>query len=318
MSILLHPKYPLHVDLQITNLFTFYYFELPRNYTTVHSQHDFWTMCYMVKGEMQVFFDDSTKNLKQGDIIFYKPQTLYWGCTSAHPPNLMIVTFDCTASGMEYLANVSFPLLAGEKPIVSTILNEAYESFELLTQDCIVLRKQDAPYAGEQLIKNYLEILLLQFIRRRSSTTVSSPEQETTGITHDNRKNSLLANIVKYMRERLSSPLTVEELCRHFGIGKAQLSSSFKAKTGLGVMEYFKILKTEEAKRLIREDNLTITEISDSLGYNNVQYFSKQFKRLTGMKPTEYAKTLDISFGRGLSSLTAVYSDPFSPTVKES
>lgn len=314
MSVQLYPKYPLQVELQVENLFTFYYFELPRTYTTVQNELDFWTMSYMIKGEMQVFFEGNEKLLKQGDIIFYKPYTRYWGKTSTNPPNVMIISFDCSSPGMVHLENQTFPLLNGEKQIVSTLLNEAYASLELLTQDCIVLRKQDAPYAGEQLIKNYLEILLLQLIRRRSPA--AQDQQPSDGNSSDNRNNSLLADILNYMRERLSLPLTVEQLCKHFGIGKAQLSSSFKAKTGFGVMEYFKMLKTEEAKRLIRENNLTITEISDSLGYNNVQYFSKQFKRLTGMKPTEYAKTVEISFGRGLSSSAAIYSDPFANSAK--
>ncbi|GAA3403184.1 AraC family transcriptional regulator [Paenibacillus hodogayensis] len=310
MSTLGYPRFTLQLELAIEHLYTYYYFELPPHYTTVKEQNDFWTLCYMDKGEIRVFTDGRERLLKQGDIILYAPDTHHWGQTTGkNAPNIMIVTFDCASPCLDGLRDASFPLLDDEKKIISILLQEAYGAFELLTQDCMIIRKPAVPFAGEQLVKNYLEILLLRLIRRQAL-----PDAEQAGITStlkQNRDSRLHAEIVRHMRKHLSTPLSVEALCRQFGVGKAQLSASFKQSTGYGLMEYFNLLKIEEAKKLIRENNCTVTEIADRLGYNNVQYFSKQFKRICGMKPTEYGKTVQVRFGRGDASLTALSANPF-------
>ena len=55
---------------------------------------------------------------------------------------------------------------------------------------------------------------------------------------------------------------------------------------------YLTALRIGEAKRLIREGNLTFTQIAERLGIESIYYFSNLFKKQTGMSPTEYEKTL--------------------------
>jgi AraC-like DNA-binding protein len=71
-------------------------------------------------------------------------------------------------------------------------------------------------------------------------------------------------------------------------MSRTTLKMTFKGSLGLGVMEYYKLLKIEEAKRLIREEELNFTQVADKLEYSSIHYFSKQFKKVTGMTPSEY------------------------------
>jgi YesN/AraC family two-component response regulator len=64
-----------------------------------------------------------------------------------------------------------------------------------------------------------------------------------------------------------------------------------------GVKEYFNKLKIDQAKSLIREEQHNFTEIAELLGYSSVHYFSKQFKSLTDMAPTEYARSVQAKVG---------------------
>jgi YesN/AraC family two-component response regulator len=57
-------------------------------------------------------------------------------------------------------------------------------------------------------------------------------------------------------------------------------------------MEYFYRLKIEEAKRLIRNGTNNFTQIADKLGYSTIHYFSRQFKKIVGMSPSEYSKSI--------------------------
>ncbi len=57
-------------------------------------------------------------------------------------------------------------------------------------------------------------------------------------------------------------------------------------------MEYYMDLKMKEAKKLIREKNYSVSQISDMLGYSSVHIFSRAFKKAVGMSPTAYSKSI--------------------------
>ena len=67
---------------------------------------------------------------------------------------------------------------------------------------------------------------------------------------------------------------------------------SFHEKKGCGVMDYFIHRKIDRAKEMIRDGTMNVTEISYFLSYSSLQYFSKQFKQITGMSPQQYASSV--------------------------
>jgi AraC-like DNA-binding protein len=67
-------------------------------------------------------------------------------------------------------------------------------------------------------------------------------------------------------------------------------------------MEYFKRLKVEQAKMLVREEQHNFTEISRLLGYGSIHHFSKAFKKYGGMTPSEYAKSIQARAGESRSA----------------
>jgi len=58
------------------------------------------------------------------------------------------------------------------------------------------------------------------------------------------------------------------------------------------VIDFFSHMKINFARRLIRENDMNFTQISEFLGYSSIHYFSRQFKKLCGMTPTEYALSI--------------------------
>ena len=66
----------------------------------------------------------------------------------------------------------------------------------------------------------------------------------------------------------------------------------FREKTGRSPMQYYADLKITEAKKLLREDNLSVSQITDALGYSGIHNFSRAFKKSTGFSPTEYKKSI--------------------------
>jgi YesN/AraC family two-component response regulator len=132
---------------------------------------------------------------------------------------------------------------------------------------------------------------LIKLLRRVHSIAPAGPEK-TECVNPIHRRDELLVKISDYMRSNLSRNLTFDEISETFYMSKTRLKILFKETMGIGMMQYFNLMKIEEAKSIIREQAYNYTEIAERLGYSSIHYFSSRFKKATGMPPTEYARTM--------------------------
>ena len=104
---------------------------------------------------------------------------------------------------------------------------------------------------------------------------------------------SLITKINNYIRGNLNANLSVKSLCSHFKISKTTLYKVSVAGNGCGISEYIKNLRMEEAKRLLGY-GLSVTQVAESVGLPDPNYFIKVFKRETGYTPLKYKKSLEL------------------------
>lgn len=98
----------------------------------------------------------------------------------------------------------------------------------------------------------------------------------------------LVSDIEEYFQINLFENITLEALADEMGVSKAYLCRVFKKEKDETPIDYFTKLKIERAKELIITMPQTpLREISDLLGFNDMYYFSKVFKRITGVPPSE-------------------------------
>lgn len=106
---------------------------------------------------------------------------------------------------------------------------------------------------------------------------VSSAEQDTT-----------VATVKNYIRSHLDENLTRESLAAMVYLTPDYLSHLFKRETGFSLTNYIIYERIEEAKRLLAGTGQSIGDIATRCGFQNISYFSKQFKRFAGMTPREF------------------------------
>lgn len=284
----------LQEQIRLGRLVTFHYFELDRTFTSKEEKHDFWELVYVDKGKVAISTDSGKRLLEQGDIIFYKPNEMHsGGAREETAPNLIILSFECESPAMRFFEDRSFRLNDGERALLAHIVEEGLEAFEpsiaLRHSNKVLGRRADSAFGCEQLIKNYLEVLLIGLIRRAATLDT---EWKPSLIGKENRDRHLVAEAIAYMEEHVRHNLTLEEISGACSVSKSLLKTRFKEAKGMGVMEYFTRIKIDKAKVLIREESLNYTQMADLLGYSSIHYFSRQFKLITGMTLTEYARTV--------------------------
>lgn len=92
---------------------------------------------------------------------------------------------------------------------------------------------------------------------------------------------------VDQFRENIESSIRLPDLAWRLGITEEYLSKLFRAKIGVPPMKYFRIMKIEEADRLLAEGNYSVKEVSWKLGFASQHHFSKAFKAIRGYNPSE-------------------------------
>jgi AraC-like DNA-binding protein len=109
---------------------------------------------------------------------------------------------------------------------------------------------------------------------------------------HEYMKEEKLAIVINFLQENLHQNLTLDDICQNTLLSRSSLQKLFKEGTGHSVMDYFKEMKMQEIKHLIREENHNFTEIAEILGYSSIHYLSRTFKANTGMTLSEYASSV--------------------------
>ena len=107
-------------------------------------------------------------------------------------------------------------------------------------------------------------------------------------IHHKDYKNHIVASVKKYINEHLSERLFLNEVAAVFGISPNYLSQLFSKYNDMGFSEYINSCKIAESKRLLAEGGLKVYEVAEMLGFESAFYFSKVFKKVEGVSPTEY------------------------------
>lgn len=101
-------------------------------------------------------------------------------------------------------------------------------------------------------------------------------------------RHHVVENVKKYIASHLSDKLTLNEVAAIYGISPNYLSTLFKKYNDCGFSDYIAECKIAQAKKMMNEGNCKIYEIADTLGFESAFYFSKVFKKLEGISPSEY------------------------------
>lgn len=276
------------LSIDVTRIANVHYFEFTKEYHTFNDSHDFCELLYVDSGSIEVEAENYSGSLTNNQLIIHTPNENHsLKCNDSECPNVIIIGFACKNKELDRFSKFPYTLQQRHKKLLSEIMKEGMNVFAPpydIPNTAEMSKRDNSPYASEQMLKINLEAFLITLIREYDENSLKTEKNSTA--------DSKIADIYNYINMHYTERITLEDICFLFGMNKTSLCRKFKDEYGITVLNYIIKLKIDEAKVHIREQLLSITEISEQLGFSSIHYFCRLFKKQTGLSPKEYSKTI--------------------------
>lgn len=276
----------LRRDMTVTGIYSVHYIEMSKTDIFLGEQHDYWEVLYVDRNNLQVTLDDETFDAVAGDLIMIAPGQFHaFACDKIHAANVMLVAFECKSPKIEYLRGMRCSRFSDT--IMRYVLQNCRNNFERVLSDphehTIVCKPNAWPG-----VETFLSIAMTEMLATVWNHK-DKPHRITSSVIGG---KAMVREITEYMRAHLNTKLTIKHIEDEFHISKSYIQRLFARYVKKGAMHYFTELKMERARELLRERQLNVTKIAETLGYDNIYHFCNQFKKYVRMSPLEYRNSI--------------------------
>ena len=184
------------------------------------------------------------------------------------------------------IMDINIPIMNGLKVIQTSRLKYPDMAF------VIVSGYDDFTYCREALRLQITDYMLKpvnydEFGKCIDKLRISMFESRTRKGDPDMEEQPMLG-IVRYMQEHLSEEISLTVLAEEFHLSAQYISQLFKNEIGVNFLTYLTSIRMEQARKLLLSTSLSIAEISEKTGYSDYRVFTKVFKKIEGVTPSQY------------------------------
>ncbi len=255
------------------------------SFDTIEHSHDFIEICYVGDGAGTHYIQDRTLPVTQGDIFFLPVGTHHvFRPISANKRHTLAV-YNCifTSTLLTKLLN-SFPIDPVMVQLYSGIewlqFRDQHGEFHRLFQKLHDEYIAQKPCFEAALYTCVFELLL--YIHRLQAEQV----------THRHVQYSGIETVLHTIHQQMDKPIALKSMAELLGLGERQFQRVFKNYTGMTFIDYLQHIRIREANRLITSTDLRISDIASSVGYQDMKFFHRIYKKKTGVTPREYRNNL--------------------------
>lgn len=282
-------KHRLPACLSVTSLVTVYHNVSMYNRKLKPEAHDFPELFYISEcsGEHRLLLDGKEYAMTKGQLMIYPPNAVHQG---VHKSNAVIdiISFE-TDSDISCLYGKIITLNARQAQTLAELMSAGIRIFQDMPcsgYDKGMSLHQRANAYELQRFKNCLENFLIDlYLSQRDVETLAGSNSEISSEEQFDR-------IVGYMKRNIDKSLSLADIAGTFAFSITKVQKLFYKHAGCAPMQYFMDLKLSAAKKMMCTTSLNHTQIAAMLGFSSVSYFSKLFKKRTGLTPSEYVKSL--------------------------
>jgi len=264
-------------------------------------------MFHIIKKGSCLFYENKDAipiPLHQGDLIFIPKRNYYQIKSSQNVPavnlneelNRLSKVTDTKNKQMTHMicgayelkSNMSLPFFS-LLPKYFHLSAEQINSSAELSSIVQILRKEDSNknIGGELIIARLLDILLILIIRVWLDTTNDESIGWLLGTL-----DTEVGEVLSIIHERPQERLTIESLAKETAMSRTKLLNKFTKIVGISPIQYLTNWRIDLSKQLLSSTDLSIFEISNSVGYESEASFGRVFKKIEKMPPGQYRKSL--------------------------
>lgn len=278
-----------NLQINVSRIANVHYFEFTGEYHTQNDYHNFCELLYVDRGAIDVHSDNYSGQLSVNQLLIHRPNEVHsLKSSKTIAPNVIIIGFECDSEKLAYFSKKPVTLMPEHRRMLANLMNEAMSTYEPpydIPNTAYMKKRKNYPFGADQMIKITLEAFLISIIRDFTGGNSTEAEKDVVA-------NAGIRAVHQYLTENYTTKVHLNNICFLFGTNKTTLCNNFKKEYNITILGYLNALRIKEAKALIRERKLTITQISAQLGFDSAHYFCRVFKKATGQSPTEYAKTV--------------------------
>lgn len=279
-------NYQVTKDVVIKDLVTIEMLDISADFSYPSETHDFYEFAYVDSGSILCNIEQETIELVQGNFYLIPPFKKHsYSPAIAHPAAIFVVCFRSHSDCLSILDH-KIALDKDCRRTISEILSESKNAF-LFPFDKVLRPTPTPVFGAQQMVESNIEKLLINLIRAQ----ISKNKDIVVVMNSIELENSLCNDIIQLLKCHIYDTLTLDQISEQTHYSKTFINNIFKKNTGLPVMKYFTTLKMKEAKKLLRND-LPVETVASRLNFDSPTYFTKVFKKYTGLTPTAYKKTI--------------------------
>lgn len=253
--------------------------------------HEHFEIIVMRQGTGVFHIDSQPYEVGPGDVLFVPAGALHTGFSTCDGDTAYLaIVFNAALfhswSHDSVHAQYVLPYLEGRAklPVMPAALApscaEHYRLLELAAEEF------RGKLPGYQLVVVSLMHMLLAYMAR-----TFLPLRRQEGARRGPVPNAeAFKSLIRYVETNVGERHTVEGAAKRLNLNPYHFCKTFKKLTGRTFIDYVNACRVEEAERLLREEDLSVTEIAGLVGCDNPNYFTRLFKRAKGVTPSQYRK----------------------------
>ena len=244
----------------------------------------FITLLFAESGNFSINHQGSLLAVKESCFAFLPPSTPCRFFVKGLTARVFVCKFTIASKiPLDLFDNVFFA--SGLKlPLLKRLARSSSKIFPQKNTDVV------APFyspVDEHTVKNCLELLLIECVKPADKSIIDG----NYPISGKGEGSKTASKIYEYLTKNVHRNVSLEEVADELFFSVSYVKTTFKKHTGKSIIQVFNELKIKRAKKLIKRGE-SFSQIASGLGFTDQRYFSRVFKHVTGMTPTEYKKTL--------------------------
>lgn len=234
--------------------------------------HHYAELFYIVGGDGQFRIEDRLYPVQANQMIIVNPNVMHTEVSyEAHPLEYIVLGVEGLELSVTDTQENRFRLV------------DCRGGSDILTCLRHILQETQAAQPGyETICQAYMEILILRLMRStRFSVAAGAPSA-----------SNQCAAVRHYIDTHYKESLTLDTLAKQAHLNKFYLAHAFREEYGMSPIHYMITRRVDESRYLLRETDMSMSQIARILGFSSASYFSQSFRKAEGISPMEYRKQM--------------------------